>query len=177
MIDTDNPTDFGVLAEPTTLKIQRLLPGPIERVWDYLTDSDLRRQWLAAGTMQMSAGSGFEFVWRNDELSDLPGQRPEGFPEEQRMQCRIVECDPPKKLVITWQGSGDVAFQLQPRGDSVLLTVVHARLPDRSTLLKVGAGWHMHLDLLVACATGQQRQPFWAGWSRLHQAYDRLLPA
>ena len=42
---------YGVLTESTTLKIQRLLPGPIERVWAYLTQSDLRRQWLAAGSV------------------------------------------------------------------------------------------------------------------------------
>ena len=40
---------YGVLTEPATLKIQRVLPGPIERVWAYLTESELRRQWLAAG--------------------------------------------------------------------------------------------------------------------------------
>ena len=28
---------YGTLIEPTTLKIQRLLPGPIERVWACLT--------------------------------------------------------------------------------------------------------------------------------------------
>jgi len=60
---------YGVLTEPTTLKIQRLLPGPIDRVWAYLTQSDLRRQWLAAGEMEMNVGTPFEFVWRNDELS------------------------------------------------------------------------------------------------------------
>jgi hypothetical protein len=32
----------------------------------------------------------------------------------------------------------------------VLLTVIHRRLPDRATFLKVGAEWHMHLDVLVA---------------------------
>jgi uncharacterized protein YndB with AHSA1/START domain len=171
------PAAYGMLTDPATLKIQRLLPGPIERVWAYLTQSDLRRQWLAAGSMEMAAGTAFEFVWRNEELSDPPGQRPDGFAQEQRMQNRIVEFDPPRKLVITWQGSGDVSFELRPQGDEVLLTVIHARLPDRSTLLKVGAGWHMHLDLLVACATGEPRLPFWDGWSRLHKAYDRRLPA
>ena len=34
---------YGDLIEPATLKIERLLPGPVERVWDYLTKSDLRR--------------------------------------------------------------------------------------------------------------------------------------
>src|SRR5262249_41272244 len=34
------PDAYGVLTEPATLKIQRLLPGPIERVWAYLTKGE-----------------------------------------------------------------------------------------------------------------------------------------
>ena len=70
---------YGALTEPATLTIQRLLPGPIERVWAYLTESDLRRQWLAAGEMEMKVGAPFELVWRNDELTDPPGERPDGL--------------------------------------------------------------------------------------------------
>ena len=81
---------YGVLIEPATLTLQRLLPGPIERIWDFLTQSELRRQWLAAGDMTMEAGSPFELVWRNDELSDPPGNKPEGFGEEHRMQSTIT---------------------------------------------------------------------------------------
>jgi uncharacterized protein YndB with AHSA1/START domain len=168
---------YGVLTEPATLKIQRLLPGPVERVWAYLTEGELRRQWLAAGHMEMKVGAPFEFVWRNNELSNPPGERPAGFPEEQRMQSQITELDPPRKLAITWSNSGDVSFELDPKGDKVLLTVIHRRLPSRKTLLNVSAGWHMHLDILVACATGKEPAPFWDGWSRLHDEYDRRLPA
>ena len=106
---------YGVLTEPATLKIQRLLPGPIERVWAYLTESELRRQWLAAGQMEMKVGAPVELVWRNDELTDPPGQRPAGFPEEHRMQSRITELDPPRKLAITWDNTGGVSFELEPR--------------------------------------------------------------
>ena len=166
---------YGVLTEPATLKIQRLLPGPIERVWAYLTESELRRQWLAAGQMEMKVGAPFEFVWRNDELTNPPGQRPPGFSDEHRMQSRITELDPPRKLVMAWGDSSEVSIELQPKGNQVLLTLIHRRLPDRATLLKVGAGWHMHLDILVARAT--EPAPFWDGWSRLRTEYDRRLPA
>jgi uncharacterized protein YndB with AHSA1/START domain len=167
---------FGTLTQPATLQIQRLLPGPIERVWAYLTDSDLRRQWLAAGQMEMRVGAAFEFVWRNDELSTPPGRRPAGFRDEHRMPSRITECDPPRKLAFTWRGSGDVSFALEPRGDDVLLTVIHRRLPDRAELLGVSAGWHMHLDVLVARTSGNSPEPFWDGWSRLKSEYARRLP-
>jgi uncharacterized protein YndB with AHSA1/START domain len=168
---------YGVLTEPATLKIQRLLPGPIERVWAYLTQSELRRQWLAAGEMEPKVGAPFELVWRNDELSNPPGQRPPGFGDEHRMQSRITEFDPPRKLAIAWQGSGEVSFELEAKATEVLLTVIHRRLPDRATLVKVAAGWHMHLDVLLARITGKEPAPFWDGWSRLTTEYDRRLPA
>jgi uncharacterized protein YndB with AHSA1/START domain len=168
---------YGVLTEPATLKIQRLLPGPIERIWAYLTESDLRRQWLAAGQMEMKVGAPVELVWLNDQLTNPPGQRPPGFSGERRMQSRITELDPPRKLAIAWDGSGDVSFELEPKGNEVLLTVIHRRLPDRANLLGVGAGWHMHLDLLVARVTGKEPEPFWDGLSRLREEYDRRIPA
>jgi uncharacterized protein YndB with AHSA1/START domain len=177
MTDLASEDGYGVLTEPATLTIQRFLPGPIERVWSYLTEGDLRRQWLAAGEMELKVGAPFEFVWRNDELSDPPGKRPAGFSEEHRMQSRITELDPPRKLAFTWQGSGDVSFELEPRGNRVLLTVIHRRLPDRATLLKVGPGWHNHLDVLVARATGKKPEPFWDNWTRLQKDYDRRMPA
>ena len=70
----------------------------------------------------------------------------------------------------------DEARRQKLHGD-VLLTVTHHRLPDRNMMLMVGAGWHMHLDVLVARATGRETEPFWDGWVRLKQEYDRRLPA
>ena len=138
------PDGWGELIEPTTLKIQRLLPGPVERIWAYLTDSELRRKWLAAGAMEMKTGAPFELVWRNDELSDPPGRRPEGFAEEHRMQSRILEVDAPRRLAFTW-GDGEVVFELEPRGERVLFRVLHHGISDRSNMLMIGAGWHLSL--------------------------------
>ena len=177
MTDLATLDAYGELTEPASLTIRRLLPGPIERVWAYLTQSDLRRQWLAAGDMEMIVGAPVELVWRNEELSDPPGRRPAGFPEEQRMQSRITELDPPHRLAIAWGNTGGVSFELELEGSGVLLTVIHRRLPDRATLLNVSAGWHMHLDILAAVAGGREPQPFWDGWSRLKQDYDGRLPA
>ena len=101
---------YGVLTEPATLTIRRRLPGPAERIWAYLTESELRRQWLAAGEMEMKVGAPVELVWRNDELTNPPGERPPGFSEEHRMESRITELDPPHRLAITWGSTGGVSF-------------------------------------------------------------------
>lgn len=167
---------YGVLTAPATFTIQRLLPGPAERVWAALTDSDLRRQWLAAGEMELKPGAPFEFVWRNNELTGPSAQRPAGFPEEHRMQSRITELDAPHKISFTWDGSDDASFVLEPQGQKVLLTVIHRGLNERAMLLGIAAGWHMHLDILIARARGVEPEPFWDGWSRLRLDYDRRLP-
>ena len=167
---------YGTLIEPATLKMQRLLPGPIERIWAYLTESDKRRKWLAAGKMELKVGAPFELVWRNDELTDPPGERPAGFGDEHRMQSRITELDPPRKLCFAWKDSGDVSIELEAKGNEVLLTLIHRRLPNRSTMLGVSTGWHVHLDLLVARARGEEPPPFWDGFARLRKEYDRRLP-
>ena len=122
---------YGALSEPSTLTIQRMLPGPIERVWAYLTESDLRRKWLASGDMEMKVGAPFELVWRNSELTDPPGKRPEGFGEEHRMESQIIELDPPRKLVFTWgKDDSDV--------------IVHARTARREGALDRGPSSPAH---------------------------------
>ena len=168
---------YGVLTEPTTLTIKRLLPGPIERVWSFLTESDLRRQWLAAGEMEMTLGAPVELVWRNDELTDPPGSKPEGFGAEHRMESRITELDPPRKLAISWGDTGGVSFTLEPKGSDVMLTLVHSRIADRSTRLNISAGWHAHLDILADRIAGKNPAPFWDHWLKLKAEYDTRLPA
>lgn len=176
MNDLATPDTHGVLMEPMTLQIQRLLPGPIERVWAYITDAELRRKWLAAWTMELRPGAPFTFTWRNGELSDQPGERPEGFSSEHSLDCEVLEVDAPRRLVISWGRSDGVTFELAPAGERVLLTVTHRRLPDRDTLLSVSAGWHAHLDVLATRLEGASPAPFWASWLQLKAAYEARIP-
>jgi uncharacterized protein YndB with AHSA1/START domain len=171
------PTPYATATAANAVRIERLLPGPIERVWSYLTDGELRRQWLASGEMELKVGAPFELVWRNDELTDPPGRRPDGFSAEHGMQSRITAVDPPHRLSFAW-GNGEVSFELEPRGAQVLLTVSHRGISDHANLLKIGAGWHGHLDILGARLHGTTPEPFWDRWARLHADYSqRLGPA
>jgi uncharacterized protein YndB with AHSA1/START domain len=42
-------SEYGIVTEAGAVRFERLLPGPIEHVWAYLTQSDKRGTWLAAG--------------------------------------------------------------------------------------------------------------------------------
>jgi uncharacterized protein YndB with AHSA1/START domain len=145
-------------------------------VWAYLTDGELRRQWLAAGDMTLRAGAPFELVWRNDELSDPADMRPEGAGAEHRASCTIIEVEPPRKLKYDWPGVGEVTIELAPEGEQVLLTLTHRRLTERRLVLMVGAGWHAHLDLLAARIAGTSVPSFWKAWTGLKPEYERRMP-
>jgi uncharacterized protein YndB with AHSA1/START domain len=168
---------YGTLIEPTTLKIQRLLPGPIERIWAWLVESDKRRKWLAAGKMELKVGAPFEFVWRNDELTNPPGKRPDGFDAEHRMPGHITALDPPRRIAFTFQNDTEVSIELEKQGSNVLLTLTHVRLPNRGFMLGVSGGWHAHLDVLVARINGEEPMPFWDNIAKLRTEYERRLPA
>jgi uncharacterized protein YndB with AHSA1/START domain len=151
--------NYGTLIEPATLKIQRLLPGPIERIWAYLVESDQRRKWLAAGTMELKVGAPFELVWRNDELTDPPGKRPDGFAAEHRMPGHITALDPPRKIAFTFQNDTEVSIELEAQGRDVLLTLIHYRLPNRNFMLGVsGAGTPISTCWWRGCAAKNRRR-------------------
>lgn len=177
MTEVTQIDSYGALIGPDTLRIQRLLPGPLERVWAYLADSELRKLWFASGDLKLVEGAPLELVWRNDELARSGGERPEDVPEEHRMQSRVIEVDAPRKLVIAWNNTGNVSFELEPYGEGVLLTVTHAGFETRSSLIGHSAGWHAHLDVLEALAFEREPGPFWSHLVALRREYGERLPA
>lgn len=162
-----------------TVRIERLLPGPIERIWTCLTEPDKRRTWLAGGAMKLQVGGAVELVFHNNALTgqpdDLPPPNYATMGGEFRMGGRIVECRPPSLLAYTWgEASGEdslVRFELAEKGDRVSLRVTHSRLPDRAQMLSVAGGWHTHLDILADRLQGRAPRPFWATHTQLEAQY------
>jgi len=172
--------EYGVLIEPGTVCIQRMLPGPIERVWAYLTESEKRRTWLASGEMDPMVGGQVHLEFNNSELTDDATPPPERYRSEGctvTSEGRITLWEPPRQLAFTWSGGSHATFELTPSGAEVMLVVTHRKLDDRGTLRSVAAGWHTHLDILQDRLRGQQPWPFWPTHTRLEQEYERLLPA
>jgi uncharacterized protein YndB with AHSA1/START domain len=167
-------SEFGTMANGSTLIMQRMLPGPVERVWKYLVDGNLRSKWLAAGEMQLAPGVALELVWRNDNLSRSHDPRPEGFSEEQRMQSHMVSVDPMRLLTFAW-GSGNVTFELKPVGDKVLMVLTHSGLDNPGSRTMIAAGWHVHLDIMIAELSERDAPSFWSTWAALKSEYGKRL--
>jgi uncharacterized protein YndB with AHSA1/START domain len=172
-------SEFGVVTQARTLRIRRTLPGPIERVWAYLTESEKRGKWLASGPMELQVGGRVELTFRNSDLSAHAEPAPDKYKkyEGAGFQGRVTRCEPPRLLSYTWGDDSEVTFELTPQGADVLLVLTHRRLPDRRTMVMVGSGWHTHLDILIDHLGGRAPRPFWSTHARLEAEYERRLPA
>ena len=173
-------SDYGEVTEAGAIRFQRLLPGPIERVWDYLTVPEKRRLWLADGPMDLPPGGEMELVWRNSELARPDETIPEkfaGYDGEHRMKGRIIEAEPPRRLVHSWGEDAEVVYELEERGDKVLLTLVNRRLPDHKEVVSVAGGWHTHLEVLRARLEEREGPRFWDTVDEADRAYEARIPA
>lgn len=107
---------------PLEVQLERVLPGPIEKVWNYLTTSELLATWLAGALIDGRAGGAVTFR----KLDTVYGQ--------------ITRCEPPSVLEYTlfpYRGkqvgergqpvSETVTFELEPRGEQVVLRLTVRR--------------------------------------------------
>src|SRR5690606_2035593 len=113
-------TEYAQALAEDIVRSERDLPGPIEKVWAYLTESDLSQTWLARGERDLTTGGKVELTWENDVLpvSDTPTPEKYGHKKVDTMPGKVVDCAPPPLLSFTWgwpEGSL-VTFELMPKG-------------------------------------------------------------
>ena len=163
----------ATLIKPSTVRLERLLPGPLERVWAYLVESDKRARWLAGGEFELRVGGRIELIFENDKLSDE--SRDFGT---KKFEGRITELEPMRLLAHSWDWNGkdsEVVYTLEPRGKDVLLTVQHRLPEDAATLRGVGGGWATHVGILEDLLNGAKPRPFWSTHDREMKAFEAAL--
>jgi uncharacterized protein YndB with AHSA1/START domain len=168
----------ATLIKPSTIRLERLLPGPVERVWAYLTESKKRATWLAAGEFDLRVGGKIELHFENAKLSDEappPGATATGT---RKFEGRITRLEPLRALAYTWSWDGrdsDVLYELTPKGKDVLLTIEHRLPEDRGLICGVGGGWPTHVGILADQLNGVKPRPFYSTHARLMKEFETGL--
>lgn len=179
----NNDAFASVLADDT-IELKRLLPGPIERVWEYIVNGEKRARWLAGGDDIGEVGEKFTIVFRHGTLSDVEEETPDAYkksdsPEGISGDCEVVVKNPPHEVAFTWdeeeEDSSIVTFTLTPQADKVLLTVIHRKLKTPEMMAGVSAGWHAHLGIMVDVLEGKPARGFWTTHEILDTQYRKRL--
>ncbi len=176
---------YGNLIASDTIRFERLLPGPIERVWAYLVEPDKRKLWLADGPMTLAPDGEVALHFRNAELSRNDDPAPEAYRAQENcgdVHGHILRCEPPHRLAFTWSDDpsrpedvpSEVDIELQTDGERVRLVLTHRRLLARQ-MTSVAGGWHTHLGILEDQLSGQESRLFWRTHTRLEAEYVERL--
>ena len=160
------------------LRFERRLRAPVDTVWKYLTDPDLRARWFMGGAIDPRPGGKIEFVFDHDNLSDDDVPMPERFAKNKghRWTEDILDIDPPHLIAYTFgaKSEGVATFELKPTDDGgTLLILVHSRIASREQAINYGGGWTSHLAALEARLNGEGVPDFWA----LHKACEEKVAA
>jgi uncharacterized protein YndB with AHSA1/START domain len=169
----------GVLLDESTIRFERLLPGPIERVWAYLTESDKRKQWFAAGEYELRKGGKAQLFFQHKNISKPGTTPPEAFrkmhEEGHRWEGEILEADAPRLLRMTFGEHSEVTYELTEQSSGeVLLTLTHRKL-TADDMKNVMPGWHAHLAILSDVLNGRRDADFWALWDERRKHYGEKL--
>ncbi len=168
---------YGKLVDAQTVVFERLLPGPIERVFAFLFEEDKRKLWFTTGAMPSKVGESFTQHWKHSDYSPNKSVAPErmkDMDEKGHSATNILLAyEPPHRLAYTFGQGSEVEFVLKPEGDKVRLILTHSKIPERSYALGVSGGWHAHLDVLEMQLKGETPPGFWDVWRRQDGVYDK----
>ena len=174
---------YSNFSDDGVLRFERILPGPAERVWSWLTEPDKRARWLAGGAMDLKEGGEMELIWHNSRLSKDPDRVPEKYQQYEgfRVTGEIIDCEPPRLLRFLlhedFGQKSEVTFKLVPRDDgTVKLVLTHRKLgDDRDMIVSVASGWHSHLDILSDRLHNRDIPDFWELHARLEKEYKERI--
>jgi uncharacterized protein YndB with AHSA1/START domain len=134
------------------LEFRRSWPDPIDDVWAALTEPDRLARWIGIYEGERGPGGTGTFAMTHE------GGEPSGQP------TTIVECDPPRRLVVEWAQSDASAMRVdldlwQEDGRTVLRFVQF--WPAGADVVDWVMGWHWYLDKLSAEIDGGAQPTDW----------------
>ena len=140
----------GEMSSVPCVTFTRLLPGPIERVWEYLTDPKKVPTWFGqAAVIEPRQGGAVRL-----ENGHIRGVVTQWQPPHRLIYTwNVFEADAPEDAVSNYPESYPT-FELESRGDEVLLTFKHFPILERF-VPQNAMGWHTMLDILGAALHGE----------------------
>lgn len=133
------------------LEFRRSWPDGPDEVWAALTEPDRMARWIGTYEGERAPGGRGSFTMTHES-------------EPASEEVTIVECDPPRRLVVEWVQGGDenwrveLALAVESGRTTLHFVQVFAAGTD---VTDFALGWHWYLDKLDAVAGGRPDPGDW----------------
>jgi uncharacterized protein YndB with AHSA1/START domain len=135
---------FEIVQDRPTLRFERRLGHPLEKVWRAISDPSELAHWFPSQVEgELRAGGALSFRFEHMPLDAPP-----------TMEGRVTDFDPPRLFAFYW-GEDHLRFELEQaaQGDACLLRLT-VELDAREKAARDAAGWHQCLDALERQLSG-----------------------
>ena len=150
-----------------SVRFERRLAAVPERVWDYLTESELMSEWLGAGEIEAKVG-GKVFLRSGGPV----------------IRGTVQVCNPPRALSYSWNVlmlgteapvtiEAILRFELTEREGGTDLVVTHGPVEEQFRA-PTAAGWHAILDILSAHVAETAPPDFMNVFERVSAEYEKM---
>jgi uncharacterized protein YndB with AHSA1/START domain len=145
------------------VRFRRSWPDPIEDVWSALTEPERVARWIGTydGERRVGGRGTFAMTFEEGEAVGQP--------------MTILECDPPRRLVVQLTGQEDWRLEvgLTAEGGRTQLTFSQVFAPG-TDVTDYALGWHWYLDKFGAEVGGQLGPADWDSFlAEVGPAYGR----
>lgn len=166
------PDNLGIVVDQHTVRFERVLPGSIEQVWKYLSQPEYLSEWLAAANLEPRVGGRVEL---NFDIEQMPDRSEKGA----KIRGLISQFEAPHTVAYSWIDTqtlleSNVSFELTARGEETLLVLTHSRIPA-ARMHEFMAGWHSHLEALIALLQNLVPPDFGKTFQHLLPIYSALI--
>lgn len=171
-------SNYGTIVGPGAVRFERLMDGPIERVWDFLTKREHLATWLGDGDIG-GVGSKIALKQEGPKVPHPTGATIVGV---------VTVCEPLRRLGYTWNhlppGAAEptiaesyVLIEIEAaEAGRVRLTLSHTNI-DPAFTARLSTGWHSFLDILEARKAGVEPPPIQQMFGRHLPKYEEMLRA
>ncbi|MEO1055440.1 MAG: SRPBCC domain-containing protein [Actinomycetota bacterium] len=126
-----------------TIRFERVLAHPIDRVWQSITEPDQMEMWLAVrARVDLRVGGHFD-LWLGASDSEAPVS-----------SGTITTLDAPRRIDVAFTDGSTLSWQLHAEADATRLVFIDTRPPDERARNSVLAGWHIRVDHLPRALDG-----------------------
>jgi uncharacterized protein YndB with AHSA1/START domain len=141
-----------------TLRFERRIPHPQERVWQAITDPDELKEWFPAAVIyEPRVGAPMQFDFGGAAGQDVwPGE--------------VVAWNPPRAFAFRW-GEDELRFELSPVDDGTLLVFTHSFEHQPGKAARDAAGWEACFEAFDALLQAAPRRPGDFDWAGHHERY------
>lgn len=168
-----------ILVNKHTVKLERLIPHPIESVWQYFVDKDKLSHWLMPAYIDNEPGGLIEYI--SEPVPEGVADGHELEPHECAIHGMISEYEPPHVLEYSWNESSYASatqfrIELSEKDGKTHLILVHSHL-DPEFMAAVAAGWHIHIESVMALLRGEEKPDFMPRFNELLPEYKAMIAA